>query len=122
MLILAGLALPRTASVTVDIDIDAHPATVFALVNDLHRMSEWSPLFDPDPNVRVVHSGPDRGVGATMTWDGAIIGTGTKVITDSRPFEHVTHVINPGESGVGGITFQLGRNSVIAPSPWFEMV
>lgn len=99
MLVLVGLVLPRHSGVQVETRIDAHPATVFALVNDFHRVNLWSPQFDADPNSRVVHSGPPRGVGATMTWDGAIIGTGTQVITESTPYERVMTTINPGEPG-----------------------
>lgn len=118
LLLLVGLALPRQAQVRVDIDINAHPATVFALLNDFHRMSLWSPLLDPDPNVRVVYSGPARGVGATMTWDGAIIGTGTRVITQSRPFEHVTQMINPGETGEATSWFDLRGGNGTTTVTW----
>ena len=118
LLILIGLALPRHAQVTVDIDVDAHPATVFALVNDLHRMSVWSPLLDADPNARVVFSGPARGIGATMTWDGAIIGSGTRIITDSRPFEHVSQAVNPGEAGAATSWFDIEGGNGSSSITW----
>ena len=107
LLLLVGLALPRHARVAVESQIDVHPATVFALVNDFHRSSLWSPWVDSDPNARIVYSGPVRSVGATMTWDGAIIGTGTQVITDSRPFEHVGMTLNPGEPGEARSWFDI---------------
>lgn len=107
LLILIGLALPRSAHVEVTTHIDAHPATVFALVNDFHRISLWSPLTDTDPNARIVYSGPVRGVGATMTWDGAIIGTGTQIITASTPFERVETSINPDGDGEALSWFEL---------------
>jgi effector-binding domain-containing protein len=98
MMIIIGLALPRHTVVTVDARINAHPATVFALVNDFHRVALWSPWIETDSNVRIIYSGPDRGVDATMTWDGTIIGSGTQTITESRPFEHVASVINSAEA------------------------
>lgn len=107
LLIVIGLALPRHTNVTVSTQIEAHPATVFALVNDFHRMALWSPWFDTDPNVRIIYSGPDRGVDATMTWDGMIIGSGMQMITESRPFGHVASVINPGESSQVRTWFDL---------------
>jgi len=107
LLILVGLALPRHARVSVETQIDAHAATVFSLINDFRRFSLWSPWFDTDPNARIVYSGPARGVGATITWDGSIIGTGTQVITESRPFEYVAVAINPGESGAAKSRFEL---------------
>ena len=77
LLIIIGFALPRTHQVEVTTEIDAHPATVFALVNDFRRFSLWSPWAHTDPNARFLYSGPNRGEGAIMTWDGAIIGSGT---------------------------------------------
>jgi len=111
LLIIIGLALPRHARVEVTTSIDTHPPIVFALINDFHRVSLWSPWLDTDPNARVVYSGPVRGVGATMTWDGAIIGTGTQVIRETRQFEFIETAINPGESGEHRSWFDLeGQN------------
>ena len=107
LLIIVGLALPRHTQITVEAHINAHPATVFALVNDFHRQVLWSPWIDMDPNVRIIYSGPDRGVGATMTWDGAIIGSGTQTITESRPFEHVASAINSAEASETRTWFDL---------------
>lgn len=107
VLIIVGLALPRHARIDVLTHIDAPPATVFALVNDYHRFALWSPLIDTDPNARVVYSGPTRGVGATMTWDGTIIGTGTQTITASRPFEYVETVVSPGEPAEARFWFDI---------------
>ena len=99
LLIIIGLALPQRARVIASIEIDAPLATVFALANDFHRASLWLPWIETDPNVRIVYSGPDRGVGATITWDGLVVGTGTQVITDSNPFAHIATTINPGGPG-----------------------
>ena len=111
LFIIVGLVLPRHARVEVTTNIDAHPPIVFALINDFHRVSLWSPWLDTDPNARIVFSGPVRGVGAAMTWDGAIIGTGTQVIKETRPFEFIETAINPGESGEHRSWFELeGQN------------
>lgn len=118
LLVLAGLLLPRHARVQVEIRIDANPATVFALVNDFHRVALWSPWLDTDPNARVVYSGPVRGVGATMTWDGAIIGTGSQQITASQPFEHVEMAVNLGESGEARSWFDLAADNGTTSATW----
>ena len=107
LLVVVGLVLPGKATVSATIRVDAHAATVFALVNDFRRVRLWSPVLDTDPNARVVFSGPERGVDAAMTWDGTIIGSGTQVIIESRPFEYVETVINPGESGAARAWFDL---------------
>lgn len=108
LLIVIGFMLPRTHRVEVTIEIDAQQATVFSLVNDLRRFADWSPWADMDPNARFLFSGARRGEGAAMTWDGAIIGSGTQVITESRPYEHVLIDMNPGEDGAATSWFRLG--------------
>ena len=98
-LIVVGLLLPRHSRVEVSTLVDAPPATVFALVNDFRRVDLWLPRTATDPNARVAFSGPNRGVGATVTWDGIVAGSGTQTIVESRANEHVATTINPGEPG-----------------------
>ena len=107
LLIIIGFILPRTHRVEATTEIDAHPATVFALVNDFRRFSLWSPSAHTDPNARYLYSGATRGEGAIMTWDGAIIGSGNQMITDSRPYEYVGIAMSPGEPGEAKSWFQL---------------
>ena len=107
LLIIIGFALPRTNQVEVKIEIDAHQATVFALVNDFRRFALWSPWADTDPNARFLYSGPHRGEEAMVTWDGAIIGSGNQLITESRPFERVGITMSPGEPGEARSWFAL---------------
>lgn len=108
LLIVIGLLLPRHSRVEVSTLVDAPPATVFALVNDFRRVDLWSPRTATDPNARVIFSGPDRGVGATLTWDGVIVGSGAQTIVESRPHEHVATIINPGEAGEARTWFDIG--------------
>ncbi len=107
LLLLGGFALPSQSRFVVTADIDAPRATVFALVNDMRRKDLWSPISATDPNARIFFSGPARGVGATITWDGSIAGSGTQSITASRPFESVETTINAGEAGESRTWFEL---------------
>ncbi len=107
VLIIIGFALPRTHSVEVSTEIDAPQATVFALVNDFRRLTSWAPWADTDPNARLIYSGNTRGQGATVTWDGAILGAGTQTIVESRPFDYVGIAINTGEAGEARSWFRL---------------
>lgn len=118
LIILIGLALPRHTLVAVEAKIHAHPATVFALVNDFHRLTLWSPWIETDPNARIIYSGPDRGVGATMTWDGTIIGSGTQTITESRPFEYVSSIINSAEASESRTGFDLSGQDGVTTITW----
>lgn len=107
LLILIGFALPRAHRIEVSTEIDAPQATVFALVNDFRRYTGWAPWDDTDPNARFIYSGNPRGEGATLTWDGAVLGTGTQTITESRPYDFVGIAINPGEPGAAKSWFRL---------------
>ena len=109
ILIVIGLLLPRHTRVEVSALVDAPPATVFALVNDFRRVDLWSPKTASDPNARVIFSGPPRGIGATVTWDGVIVGSGTQAIVESRPYEHIATMINPGEAGEARTWFDFAR-------------
>ena len=104
---LIGFALPRTHTIEVSTEIDANPATVFALVNDFRRFTLWAPWGDTDPNARFMYSGNIRGAGATVTWDGTVLGSGTQTITESRPYEYVEIAMNPGETGEARSWFRL---------------
>jgi effector-binding domain-containing protein/carbon monoxide dehydrogenase subunit G len=118
LLIIIGLALPRNHRVEVTTEIDAHPATVFALLNDFRRYALWSPLVDTDPNVRILFSGSEKGVGATMTWDGAIVGSGTQTIVESRPYEQIRIVMSPGEPGEAKSRFELAAGNGTTIVTW----
>lgn len=118
LLVLVGLALPRHARIQVQTHVDANPATVFALANDFHRLALWSPWLETDPNARIVYSGPGQGVGATMTWDGTIVGAGRQSITASDPFRRIEMAINPGESGEARTWFDFAADNGMTSTTW----
>lgn len=111
LLIIVGFALPRTHRTEVSVEIDAHPATVFAQLNDPQRYALWSPLSETDANVRILYSGNRTGVGATMSWDGAVVGSGTQTITASEPYKHIGIAMSPGEPGEALSFFELAEGT-----------
>ncbi|MGI9222383.1 MAG: SRPBCC family protein [Woeseiaceae bacterium] len=118
LLVLIGLTLPQHARVVASIEIDARPATVFALVNDFDRVVLWSPWLETDPNARVEISGDDSGVGAKMSWDGLVIGRGSQVIATSEPFNHIGTLINPGESAAARSWFDFSDTGTSTVVDW----
>lgn len=118
LLIVIGFALPRTHDVQVSTEIDAHPATLFALLNDFRRYALWSPLIDTDPDVRMLFSGSRKGVGAIMSWDGAIVGSGTQTIVESNPYDRIRIVMNPGEPGEAESRFDLAAGTGTTIVSW----
>ena len=118
LMLLGGFALPSKSRFVVSADIDAPRATVFALVNDMQRVKLWSPITASDPNARVIFSGPNRGIGSTLTWDGSIAGSGTQRISESRPFEFVETIINAGEPGESRTWFHLEEKVGVTHVQW----
>lgn len=66
--------------------IDAPPAAVHALIDDLRRWQAWSPWEGVDPDLTRTYSDPATGVGARYAWEGnRKAGKGSMEITRSEP-------------------------------------
>ena len=65
----------------------APPGPVFALVNDLHAWTAWSPWEKLDPRMERTHSGSPAGVGARYAWksESGKVGQGRMTIERSEP-------------------------------------
>ena len=76
---------PDTFRVERSTVIAAPPEAVFALLDDFHRWSGWSPWEHKDPDMQRSHSGAERGVGAVYEWRGnRQVGEGRMQITASN--------------------------------------
>jgi|SRR5437867_1508665 len=104
-----GLLLPRRVHVEQSANIEATPATVFALVNDFAMFNRWSPWHAMDPQAEYTLEGPPRGVGARMIWKGdpKTVGSGSQEIVESRPNETVKTHLDFGEQGAATALFTL---------------
>ena len=70
--------------------IKAPPEKIFALIDDFHNWSSWSPWDKLDPAMTRTHSGAASGKGAVYEWTGnSKVGTGRMEITDSSPTSRV---------------------------------
>jgi len=61
--------------------IAAPPATVQALVADLHAWTKWSPWEGLDADLKRTYGGSEKGVGARYAWEGKKSGEGSMAIT-----------------------------------------
>jgi len=89
---IVAIASTRPANYHVErsLTMAATPATVHAVLNDLHRFPEWSPWQKLDPAMKITHEGPPSGVGAKYHWVGNNeVGEGRMTITASTPDESV---------------------------------
>ncbi len=77
---------PDTFRVERAASINAPREAIFALINDLHHWSQWSPYDQKDPAMKRTHSGAASGKGAVYAWDGNNeVGKGSMAITDASP-------------------------------------
>jgi len=81
---------PDSYSVQRSATIKAPPEKVFALINDFHNWSAWSPWEKLDPAMKRTHSGAAAGQGAVYAWLGnSDVGEGRMEITESVPSSKV---------------------------------
>ena len=118
LVLLVAVFLPSSAHVERSASIDAHAATIFALLNDFDRVNKWSPWANSDPNARFDISGPNRGVGASIRWEGSIIGRGSQTITESVPFERIVSQMDLGDRGAVVATFTLSEHAAGTTVTW----
>lgn len=99
--LLAGaLLLPAHVHVERSITVERPPTVVYGLLNDYHHFQAWSPWSERDPNARYEFTGPQRGVGARLAWEGdpRQVGTGWQEISASEPYSMIhTHLNFEGQ-------------------------
>ena len=130
--------LPRNVIVERDVLVNAPPEAVFEHVNSLQAFSEWSPWGDYDPEMQVVYSGPETGVGNVMEWtsDHPNVGNGrqeivevieNEIVRTSLAFDGMGEaqawwILTPEDEGTRvtwGLDSDMGNNPV---SRWFGLM
>jgi hypothetical protein len=79
---------PPTFRITRSTTISAPPSVPFALVNNFHNWTSWSPWEHIDPAMKRSYEGPEAGVGAGYSWIGnKQVGEGRMLMIESYPHE-----------------------------------
>lgn len=81
-----GLAVtkPDTFRIQRAVTIKAPPEKIFAVINDFHNWTSWSPWEKLDPAMKRTHSGAASGKGAIYEWEGnSKVGAGRMEILDT---------------------------------------
>ena len=118
LLLILGTMLPSKVIVERDVEIAAFPATVFALLNDFKQVNRWSRWQEFDPNARIEITGPPRGIGAKMQWNGQIIGSGHRLITHSTAFANVTHEFVEDNTSMAEAHYSIARSDAKTHLIW----
>lgn len=90
--------LPNSLEVTRDVAIQRPRAAVFAMINDLRIVREWSPYYARDPDAEYAFGGEGPGAGQTMRWISNVrqVGTGRMSIVSSSTNEEVEGILELG--------------------------
>ena len=121
VIVLAGsFVLPGEAVVTRSTEIAAPPEKVFAIIGDLHRLQEFSPWAELDPNTKYTFEGPPTGVGQKMAWvsDNANVGAGSQTITEYDPPKHIASELDFGQMGKSLATWDLEPSGTGTKATW----
>ncbi|MBT8450516.1 MAG: SRPBCC family protein [Deltaproteobacteria bacterium] len=94
-----GAFLPKDFRVERSIEIDASPEVVFDQVDSLPNWAAWSPWIAHDPSIKNEFTGPEAGVGSTVTWTSEKSGDGTQTITLSERPKRIEMKLDFGEMG-----------------------
>lgn len=86
VVLLVASRRPDTLRVVRTAAIKAPPEKIFAVLNDYHRWTEWSPYEVKDPGMTRTLSGATSGVGAKYAWEGnGNVGKGNMEILRTTP-------------------------------------
>jgi carbon monoxide dehydrogenase subunit G len=84
-LLLYATTRPDSFRVVRSTTVQAPPAKLHALINDLHQFNTWNPYGKKDPEMRGEYRGPSAGPGAAFAFEGRKSGKGSIEIVDSAP-------------------------------------
>lgn len=86
---------PNSFSIERSMEIQAPPEDVFALINDFHMWSQWSPWEKLDPAMKKTFSGSEKGAGSEYAWAGnKKVGEGKMEIIEAQAPSKVTMKID----------------------------
>lgn len=90
-LLLHAAAQPETFLVQRTASIDAPPAAIHSMIDDLRRFNVWNPYEKKDPDLKGTYLGPQRGPGAAYAFEGnRDVGKGSIRIVSSSPPTGIT--------------------------------
>jgi effector-binding domain-containing protein/uncharacterized protein YndB with AHSA1/START domain len=100
-LIAISFLLPSKSKVERTLVIKADAASVFNLVNDLHKWELWSPWHDMDPNMKITYNEIQNGKGASYAWtsDNKNVGNGSMEILSSNTNSEIITQMHFGDMG-----------------------
>lgn len=73
--------------------ISGTPASVLEEFSNFRKFNVWSPWSQMDPEAKYTFEGPERGVGAKMSWEGEKSGKGSQETIEYEPGRRVKNLM-----------------------------
>jgi len=94
LFLIVPIFLANQVSISSHTTIEAKPVTIFNQVRTLKNWSNWSPFHAADTAMVSEYTGPESGVGSTMTWLSSTLGDGQLVIAECKPYTYIKNNIS----------------------------
>lgn len=107
LLVVVAYLLPREAGFERTTVIAAPPEKVFAVLDGFSEFNNWSPWVEMDPAAIYTFSGPPRGAGARMTWQGEVTVSGAMAVAAAEPPSRVDILLEFDGQGTAQSWFTL---------------
>jgi|TARA_B110000438_G_scaffold288544_1_gene322127 hypothetical protein len=105
LLYAVGPFLPNKALVERSILIEAPVSVIEECVTDLEIWEKWEPWGPKDDSMTVQYGEIRRGLGASHTWSGKIVGQGERTLTAINPGVRIDFtLVFDGDTGVPAFT------------------
>ncbi len=98
--------------------IDATPAQVYTVVNDLSTWQSWSPWVEEDPTVTPKMGATYVGEGGSYSWTSEKMGAGECTITASIKDKQIDNHLNFGPQGEADAKFTFETEETGTKTTW----
>ncbi|HSR64259.1 MAG TPA: SRPBCC family protein [Xanthomonadaceae bacterium] len=101
LFLVVGLVLPSHRHLSEQVETNRKLTIVYDTLDSFRRFKDWNPLVLRDPRMKVQLSGPDSGVGATLSYSSEHpqLGDGSYKITAAEPGQRITYGIENAQRG-----------------------
>ncbi|MDY0076533.1 MAG: SRPBCC family protein [Bacteroidales bacterium] len=110
--------LPKNATTSQSVQINAKAPHVFRLVNKPENWRLWSPFELDNPEMTSFYEGPEQGEGASHRWESENMGNGSMLILKSEAYEFIQSKLDFGNNGLAIDEWQFKENEAGVEVTW----
>jgi len=116
--LLAGVFLPKNATINASKSINASPEIIFGQVDNLKNWINWSPWMTDDTTLQIEFGKTFAGKGASYSWKSKKSGDGKMTITQSDSNATIESVLDFGERGKAIVKWAFKPGQKITNVTW----